>query len=119
MTTSTETTTAAVRRGLLLAAAGALVLGCGLTVVAHAAWIWGVGLALLIVGSVQAALAVRKAGRRAELPVKYAGGAAAVFFAVMFGAVRLQEAGHTWAWAAAGALVALVLLVAAVRQGRG
>ncbi|GGP95393.1 hypothetical protein GCM10010140_26780 [Streptosporangium pseudovulgare] len=97
---------------------GALALGAGLTVVGEAAWIWGVGLALLIAGSVRAAMAVRKAGRRVELPAKYAGGLAAAFFAVMFGAARLTAAGHTWAWAVAGALVAAVLLVAALRRGR-
>ncbi|MBG0827800.1 hypothetical protein HS041_08485 [Planomonospora sp. ID67723] len=118
MIRSVEENPAAVRRGLFLAAAGALVLGGGLAVVGTAMWIWGVGLALLIVGSVQAVLAVQRAGRRVELPAKYAGGLAAVFMVVMVGVVQLVGAGHAWAWAVPGAAVAAVLVIAALRQGR-
>ncbi|GIH75815.1 hypothetical protein Plo01_22440 [Planobispora longispora] len=108
----------AARGWLLLAAAGALVLGGGLTVVEDIMWIWGVGLALLIAGSVQAVLAVRKAGGRVEVPAKYAGALAVAFAAAMFGVVRLVAAGQTWAWAALGGVVALVLVIAALRRGR-
>ncbi|GIH89454.1 hypothetical protein ACFFMN_14345 [Planobispora siamensis] len=110
---------APVRTGLLVAAAGALAMGIGLTVVSGAAWILGMGVAALVAGSVQAAMASRRrTGRRPGVSPAYIGGSAVAFGAVMIGAVRVAAAGHWWIWSVVGALAAAVLVVLALRQGR-
>ncbi|GAA3422837.1 hypothetical protein GCM10018953_00200 [Streptosporangium nondiastaticum] len=108
-----------IRRGLLIAAAGTLIMGVGMTVVRDAAWILGAGVAVLVVGCVQAAMAARgRAGTRQRTSPAWIGGVAVAFAAVMIAAVRIAGAGHWWVWTVVGALAAVVLVAVALRQGR-
>ncbi|MGV9539015.1 hypothetical protein ACWDR9_35875, partial [Streptosporangium sandarakinum] len=84
---------AGIRRGLLIAAAGTLIMGVGMTVVRDAAWILGAGVAVLVVGCVQAAMAARgRAGTRRRTSPAWIGGAD------LYGRPlrdRLKEIGYT------------------------